>query len=159
LDYDSSSLIRELRAPYMYHSFGKSKQSLYDFAIPMIKVKRVEADEAMSAQSNCLACASTAAMVNRVNESSSSSMDASSDIIIKEPKRFVVYFLLIFQMYVNDVHLSFRVYYHASVGLPLFPHEEEVDSDDGIDASTQAVSENVLLEEYADMSFEEKVSR
>jgi hypothetical protein len=41
----------------------------------------------------------------------------------------------------------------------LFPQEEEADSDDEIDASIQAVAENMLLEEYADMSFEEKVRK
>lgn len=157
LEYDAASLIRELRTPYMYHSFNKTKQSLYNFAVPRIKMMTVESNDVGMLQSNTAAGPSAISFASKVSESSSSS-DLNCDPIIKEPKRLSPW-LHSFLSTVNDAHLSFRVYYHASVGLPLFPQEEEADSDDEIDASIQAVAENMLLEEYADMSFEEKVRK
>lgn len=52
--------------------------------------------------------------------------------------------------------LLYRVYYHPAIGLPMLPEEEELDSDDDLDISNEAQIENLALEEYQELSFEEK---
>jgi hypothetical protein len=49
-----------------------------------------------------------------------------------------------------------RVFYHSRVGLPLADEEQALESDDDVDVSWETSAAHRFLEEFADVSFEEK---
>ena len=58
---------------------------------------------------------------------------------------------------VSKITATSRQYYHSRTGVPLNDEELEVDSDDDVDMTLELRMNNALLEDFVDVSYEEKV--
>jgi hypothetical protein len=130
-DDDSSTILRECYRPYFL--LRNQRQHMFKISIPKLAEDptfQADASDSAAALSQAPAC--------------DASVDGMTQSLKMKANRH------------GNASAPLRQYYHARLGLPVHMNEDFYDSDHEIDSSWDLVASNRALDEFEDVSFEEK---